>query len=124
MGDEDEMIEQQIQEKGLTAPRVTRQQIEECIVAEYSFTASDAVNDDMPRDEAYAPLRRLTFVVLVLRNGFTVTGESACVSADNFDAGIGVQIARKHAVDKIWLLEGYALADRLYQQVQPMQAPE
>jgi hypothetical protein len=55
----------------------------------------------------------LTFCVLVLRNGFTVTGESACASPENFDPEIGRKIARKNAVAKIWPLMGYELKCRL-----------
>ena len=55
-------------------------------------------------------LNLLTFCVLVLRNGFTVTGESACVSPENFDAQIGRDIARKNAVEKMWPLMGFKLA--------------
>ena len=50
---------------------------------------------------------------LTLRNGFTVTGESACASPENFDAELGKKIARSNARDKIWALEGYALRERL-----------
>ena len=60
-----------------------------------------------------APLDILTFCVLVLRNGFTVTGESACASPENFDAEIGRKIARENAVNKIWMLEGYLLNQKL-----------
>jgi hypothetical protein len=60
----------------------------------------------------------LTFCVLVLRNGFTVTGESACASSENFDAEIGRKIARQNAVAKIWPLEGYLLKQRLHDQQQ------
>jgi hypothetical protein len=56
----------------------------------------------------------LTFCVLVLRNGFTVTGESACVSPENFDAELGRKIARQNAIAKVWPLMGYALRERLY----------
>jgi hypothetical protein len=56
----------------------------------------------------------LTFCVLTLSNGFTVTGESACVSAENFDADIGRKVARENAVQKIWPLMGYALKDRIH----------
>lgn len=56
----------------------------------------------------------LTFCVLVLRNGFTVTGESACASPENFDADVGRKIARANAVNKVWPLLGYALKDRLH----------
>ena len=55
----------------------------------------------------------LTFCVLVLRNGFTVTGESACASPENFDAELGQKIARQNAVQKVWPLMGYALRSEL-----------
>nr|WP_237073141.1 Gp49 family protein [Providencia stuartii] len=56
----------------------------------------------------------LTFCVLVLKNGFTVTGESACASPENFDAEIGRKIARQNAVNKIWALEGYLLKQKIH----------
>ena len=49
----------------------------------------------------------LTFCVLMLRNGFMVTGESACASPENFDAEIGRKIARENAINKVWPLMGY-----------------
>ena len=49
----------------------------------------------------------LTVCVLTLQNGFKVTGESACIHADNFDEAIGRQVAYDDAVEKIWELEGY-----------------
>lgn len=64
-------------------------------------------------DSDLQPLTLLTFCVLVLKNGFTVTGESACVDPANFDAEIGRQVARKHAVDKMWPLLGYELKERI-----------
>lgn len=107
----DQTIEQEIQAKGLTAPRVTPQMIADAIQCEYSFTAWSALGDGVPRHEA---LKLLTICVLVLRNGFTVTGESACVSPENFDAEIGHKVARANAVQKIWPLEGYRLAYHQY----------
>lgn len=102
-------IEREIQAKGLTAPRVTPADIEASIAGEYYFTADKAT--------AGAPqlpsLGLLTFCVLVLRNGFTVTGESACASPENFDAELGKKIARANAVQKLWPLLGYALKERL-----------
>ena len=56
----------------------------------------------------------LTFCVLVLRNGFTVTGESACASPENFDAEIGRKIARENAINKVYAsLMGYELRTKL-----------
>ena len=62
-----------------------------------------------------ADLSLLTFCVLVLRNGFTVTGESACASPENFDAEIGRKVARENAINKIWPLMGYELKTRLHE---------
>jgi hypothetical protein len=50
---------------------------------------------------------------LTLKNGFTVTGESACASPENFDAELGRKIAFKNAREKIWQLEGYLLKEKL-----------
>lgn len=105
----DQTIEQEIQAKGLTAPRVTPDDIAANIVGEYFFTADQATNG-CPQLDA---LRLLTFCVLVLKNGFTVTGESACASPENFDAEIGRKIARQNAVGKMWPLMGYALKERI-----------
>ncbi len=113
----DETIEQEIQSKGLTAPRVTPGAIEAEIDGEYYFTAEQGAFAafDPPRGADIVPpaLSLLTFCVLVLRNGFTVTGESACASPENFDAEIGRKIARQNAVQKIWPLLGFRLRDNL-----------
>ncbi|MDK1706849.1 Gp49 family protein [Serratia marcescens] len=113
----DKAIEQEIQAKGKTAPRVTPDHIESIISDCYYFTAQDGLMTANPDVAQYSPksLDLLTFCVLVLKNGFTVTGESACASPDNFDAEIGRKIARTNAVQKIWALEGYLLKQRLHQ---------
>ena len=114
----DETIEQEIQDKGLTAPRITPDDIEANIASEHYFTAAHGVEGAMaklelhqrhPGDTPPANLGLLTFCVLVLRNGIPVTGESACASPENFDAEIGRKIARQNAIDKVWPLMGYAL---------------
>lgn len=111
----DNEIEQEIQAKGLTAPRVTPNDIEANIDTEYYFTAADGVYGSDPDRRLPAPsaTHLLTFCVLVLRNGFTVTGESACASPENFDAELGRKIARQNAVAKIWPLMGYELRSQL-----------
>lgn len=107
-------IEQEIQDKGLTAPRVTPADIEANIIGEYYFTAYEGVAGPygyggVDRDA----LGLLTFCVLVLKNGFTVTGESACASPENFDAELGRKIAHQNAISKVWPLMGYELKQRL-----------
>ena len=129
----DQVIEQEIQAKGKTAARVTPTDIEANIVSEHYFTAGEgvigafvagefgarggdtvAVRRGMASPEVLKrSLNLLTFCVLVLRNGFTVTGESACASPENFNAEIGRHVARENAVAKVWPLMGYALKERL-----------
>ena len=111
----DQAIEEEIQAKGLTAPRVTPADIEANIASEHYFTAGDAAYPGEVAGSAYEHLRLLTFCVLVLRNGFTVTGESACASPENFDAEIGRKIARQNAVAKIWPLLGFSLKQKLHE---------
>jgi N4 Gp49/Sf6 Gp66 family protein len=94
----DQKIEAEIAAKGLTAPRITPAHVEACVVGE---------------DFHVFPGSQLTICCLTLRNGFTVTGESACASPENFDADIGRKIARGNAVQKIWALEAYLLKQRL-----------
>lgn len=109
-------IERLIQAKGKTAARITPADIEANISACTYFTAYNGFTTDAGCDMSMKnadALKLLTFCVLVLRNGFTVTGESACASPENFDAEIGRRIARENAVQKIWPLMGYELRTKL-----------
>lgn len=121
----DNQIEQEIQAKGLTAPRITPADIESNIASAHYFTAADGVTAAsegkpgaslLPEYVTYpgGPLSLLTFCVLVLKNGFTVTGESACASPENFNAEIGQRIALENAINKVWPLMGYALKEQLH----------
>ena len=94
------------------APRITPADIAANIVEEVYFSPVELVRPEELRSAS--PLRLLTFCVLVLRNGFTVTGESACASPENYNAEIGRRIARENAVAKIWPLMGYELKQRLH----------
>jgi hypothetical protein len=114
----DEMLEEAIKRVGAdVAPRVTPADIKMNIAAEYYFTAGDGVSSQLDFVAGYkypGPLDLLTFCVLVLKNGFTVTGESACASPANFNPEIGKRIARENAVAKMWPLMGYALRQHLH----------
>lgn len=110
----DQAIEQEIQAKGLTAPRVTPDRIEAVISCEHTFTVGAALRAlGHPTNDAFD---LLTICALKLINGFTVTGESACASPENFDAEVGEKIARENARQKIWALEGYLLKSQLAEQ--------
>ena len=105
-------IEQEIQAKGKTAPCVTPADVQASIASEHYFTAHDGKMGAADQGGAVAvfpELQLLTFCVLILKNGFTVTGESACASPENFDPEIGRKIARQNAEQKIWSLMGYEL---------------
>lgn len=69
-------------------------------------------------DVAYTHIPGTTITICTIRmgNGYTVVGESACVSAANFDESLGRKYAYNNAVDKLWPLEGYLLAERLRQE--------
>ena len=123
----DEQIEQEIQVKGLNAPRITPDDVDANIASTFYFTAKQGAQQAARENGSYAAgspeegnaLGLLTFCVLVLRNGFTVTGESACASPENFNAEIGRQIACKNAVEKIWPLMGYELRTHLARRAEP-----
>lgn len=101
MSNNENAIEQEIQDKGLTAPRLTTALIDAAIKGEDYHIFGDTC---------------LTVCCLTLQNGFTVTGESACASPENFNAEIGRKIARENARNKIWMLEGYLLKQQLFEQ--------
>lgn len=96
------MNDKETQKKELDLSSLTSQFIDGIIVKEdyYNF-----------------PETTVTICLLHLRNGFTVVGESTCDNKENFKYNIelGKRIAKENARNKIWLLEGYALVERLYQ---------
>ena len=103
------------------APRITPADIEANIASTFYFTAAQGAEKAARDNGSYAAgtpsegkaLSLLTFCVLVLRNGFTVTGESACASPENFNAEIGRRVARESAINKVWPLMGYELKTKL-----------
>lgn len=93
-------IEKEIKEKGLNAPRLT----------------PDLINLKVAGTQYHVfPSSCLTVCCLTLTNGFTVTGESACASPENFNEEIGQKIAFEQARNKIWMLEGYLLKQKLFE---------
>lgn len=92
-------VEAEIKEKGLTAPRITPADIDAQIAAA-SYHVFEGTTT--------------TVCCLLLRNGFTVVGESACADPRNFNEELGRKIAYDNARNKIWALEGYRLRDRLH----------
>lgn len=97
------------------APRVTLDMVNGFIKSEHYFTAKQGaqgtyqggVEEGVIEDEAALSL--LTFCVLVLQNGYTVYGSSACAYPENFNQQIGNELAKKDATNKIWALLGFEL---------------
>jgi len=92
----EEQIEQEIQKRGLTALRLTPDDI-----------------DNLIEDVSYQVFHdRMTICILRLKNGFLLAGESSCISKENFNQEIGEKIAFQNARNKIWMLEGYSLMQK------------
>lgn len=95
---DEQKLENEINRKNLNAPRLTPELIDSKIIrADYHVFQGS----------------QLTVCCMTLENGFTVTGESACVSPENFDTAIGRDIAYDNARNKVWMLEGYLLKEQL-----------
>lgn len=101
----DQAIEQEIKDKGLTAPRVTFRQIE-ALMAEVTYHCH------------VVPGTTTTVCTAIDKDGFTLAnGMSACASPENFNTELGEKIAKQNAerqaMEELWKLEGYALKKRL-----------
>lgn len=104
-------IEQEIQAKGKTAPRVTPQSIEDAIGGEHAFNLGVALA--ALQHPVHESVKLVNVHVLIMKNGFAVVGKSACASPENYDFDIGRKVARQDAVNQLWPLMGYALRDQI-----------
>lgn len=95
----EESIEEEIQDKGLNAPRLTPDLIDS-VITDKAYHVFDGTC--------------LTVCCLTLKNGFTVTGESACASPENFNQELGEKVAFEQARKKVWELEGYLLKQHIH----------
>jgi len=111
-------VEAELQAKGKNGPRVTPDDIEANIKEEHYFTAAEGAFGAAAIAGAGSvsfdrSLQLLTFCVLVLQNGYTVVGKSACAAPENFDREMGARIARQDALHQVWGLMGYELRSKL-----------
>lgn len=91
-------LEKELNEKGLNAPRLNPQHIDDTIIAEQYYVFPGTV---------------MTVCCLTLQNGFNTVGTSAPASPENFNQEMGMKIAREKAREQIWALEGYLLKSKL-----------
>lgn len=101
MTDTEAQIEQEIQDKGLNAPRLVPDDLDN------EITQARHIHFHRFPDTA------VTVCCVTLQNNFKVTGTSAAVSLENFDAALGRKIALKNAREQLWQLLGFRLADKI-----------
>lgn len=105
----------------MSAPQVTPADVEATIASEHYFTATEALVGQTRGPEWQATpkvLDLLTFCVLVLKNGHTVSGEAYCADPAKFNAETGRIEARKVAISKLWPMVIYAERERLPREAQ------
>ena len=95
----EKQLEKEIQDKGLNAPRLTPDDIDN-VISGVTYTV--------------LPSGKVMVCEITLQNGFTVRGEAATVSKENFNEEIGKKISYENARNKVWELEGYLLQEALY----------
>ena len=84
------------------APTITHEHVEEIMA-----------NSDI---EVQTVFDKCTIVSCRLPNGFVIVESSACVSPENYDKDIGVNICLNKIMEKVWELEGYRLQAALYRE--------
>lgn len=102
MSDQDSIVEQLITDKGLTAPRITKDDVDSMM------SRMTYVTEHRPNNST------VTFVHAFLDGKFYMaTGHSACVDPANYDVEIGVKIATSKASnaarERIWEHMGFML---------------
>ncbi len=98
----DQAIEPAVQDKGLTAPRVSLTDLE-----------ANIAHTEIVKHVS-TPGQVLRWAVLTTRSGFSVAGKPSCsASSANDNEEIGVKIAVDNARQELWPLMGYALKERL-----------
>ena len=98
----DQTIEQEIQAKGLTAPRITPADIEANIAGIEIVKHVSATG------------QVLRWAVITTQNGYAVVGKPSCaVSSANDDQEIGEKVAISNSREELWPLMGYALKEKI-----------
>lgn len=104
----DQQVESQIKELGLIYPRVRLEQIDQ-LMSQVEVHTYIIPGTTTTVATAVLPIAHIKFTL--------ATEISACVDPRNFNAELGASIARDKALhrtrEKLWELEGYALAKQL-----------
>lgn len=79
---------------------VTQEQVDNCIVKKEVKTVKMAG-------------KKHTLVAVELRNGFTCIETATCVDSNNYSEEVGAKVCMERIKNKIWMLEGYLLQEKL-----------
>ena len=91
----DEQLQQALE--NCPAPRVTKEYME------------SRIQEVVYLDQAFGGT--VTICNILLNNGFSIRGESACVNPENYNQDIGRKIAYDRAINSLWPLFGFLLAE-------------
>ena len=99
----DDEVERESIEKGLDAPRVTKDDLE-ANIADTEIICHQSKGGQI-----------LRWAIITTQSGYAVVGRpSVAVSPENDDAEMGEKIALANARNELWPLMGYALKQRLH----------
>lgn len=56
-----------------------------------------------------------TICQLFMENGYVILGTSACVDKTKYNQALGEKYSYEDAINKAWPLEGYLLAQQMYE---------
>jgi hypothetical protein len=95
-------------ETAMEARTIRSEDIEAYVAEEHYLNLGEAL--ELPMDH---PCRVMTVCTMVLKNGYTLVGQSGCADPRKFDPVIGHRVARADALSKAWPLMGYVLRSQL-----------
>lgn len=85
-------------------------------VAEFKVQQSEVSQAIVNETYTMLPSGRVVVCELTMENGYTVTGKAAVVYAGNMDFAIGCKIARQRAVEELYQILGFLVAESIGQQ--------
>jgi hypothetical protein len=80
-----------------------------------SVTLQGIINKVQKTTYTLLPDGKTTICQLHMENGYTINGHSACVDPTKYNQALGEKYSYEDAINKAWPLEGYLLAEKLYQ---------
>src|SRR3954452_17408511 len=92
---------------------ITNDKLEELLAASPAERVTKEYMESRIANTAFTRLgETVTHCRIVLDNGFSASGESACVNPENYNQQIGEKIAYDNAFRQLWPLFGFLLAEK------------